>query len=76
MGGEDKTCSKGRAVAANRSTEHHSVWGLQNGGSGVLGSSGRAVNSLDFYPASLKSLSCFHFQCVFFSQWKALTVNL
>ena len=30
----------------------------------ILGGSGRVVNSLDFYPASLKSLGCFHFQCI------------
>ena len=30
------------------------------------GGSGRVVNSLDFYPASLKSLGCFYFRCVLF----------
>ena len=32
--------------------------------------------SLDFCPASLKSLGCFYFRCVASSQWKVLTVNL
>ena len=30
----------------------------------LLGGSGGGVNSLDFYPASLKSLGCFYFQSV------------
>ena len=30
----------------------------------VLGDSGGVVNSLDFCPASLKSLGCFYFRCV------------
>ena len=42
----------------------------------LLGSSGRVVNSLDFYPAWLKSLGCFYFRCVLSSQWKAVTINL
>ena len=42
----------------------------------LLGSSGGVVNSLDFCPASLKSLGCFYFLCVLSSQWKAVTVNL
>ena len=42
----------------------------------VLGDSGGVVNSLDFCPASLKSLDCFYFRCVLSSQWKAVTVNL
>ena len=42
----------------------------------LLGGSGGDVNSLDFYPASLKSLGCFYFRCVLSSQWKAVTVNL
>ena len=33
-------------------------------------------NSLDFCPASIKSLGCFYFRCVLSSQWKAMTVNL
>ena len=41
----------------------------------VLGGSGWVVNSLDFYPALLKSLGCFYFQCILSSQWKAVTVN-
>ena len=41
----------------------------------LLGGLGRVVNSLDFYPASLKSLGCFYFWCVLSSQWKAVTVN-
>ena len=36
----------------------------------------RWVNSLDFCPASLKSLGCFCFRCVLASQCKAVTVNL
>ena len=43
---------------------------------GLLGDSGGVVNSLDFCPASLKSLGCFYFRCVLSSQWKAVTVNL
>ena len=31
---------------------------------GLLGDSGGVVNSLDFCPASLKSLGCFYFRCV------------
>ena len=42
----------------------------------VLGDSGGVVDSLDFCPASLKSLGCFYFRCVLSSQWKAVTVNL
>ena len=42
----------------------------------LLGNSGGVVNSLDFCPASLKSLGCFYFRCVLSSQWKAVTVNL
>ena len=30
----------------------------------LLGGSGGIVNSLDFCPASLKSLGCFYFRCV------------
>ena len=41
----------------------------------VLGDSGGVVNSLDFCPASLKSLGCFYFRCVLASQWKAVTAN-
>ena len=33
-------------------------------GNCLLGDSGRVVNSLDFCPASLKSLGCFYFQCI------------
>ena len=44
-------------------------------GDTLLGGSGGVVNSLDFYPASLKSLCCFYFRCVLSSQWKAVTVN-
>ena len=29
-----------------------------------MGDSGGVANSLDFYPASLKSLGCFYFRCV------------
>ena len=42
----------------------------------IFGDSGRVVNSLDFCPASLKSLGCFFFWCILSSQWKAVTVNL
>ena len=42
----------------------------------LLGGSGGVVNSLDFCPASLKSLGCFYFQHILSSQWKAATVNL
>ena len=42
----------------------------------ILGDSGGVVNSLDFCPASLKSLGCFYFRCVLSSQWTGLTVNL
>ena len=42
----------------------------------LLGDSGGVVNSLDFCPASLKSLGCFYFRCLLSSQWKAVTVNL
>ena len=41
----------------------------------LLGGSSGAVNSLDFYPAPLKSLACFYFWWVLSSQWKAMTVN-
>ena len=41
----------------------------------VLRDSGGVVNSLDFCPASLKSLGCFYFRCVLSSQWLAVTVN-
>ena len=42
----------------------------------ILGGSDRVVNSLDFCPASLKSLGCFYFHCILSSQWKAVAVNL
>ena len=42
----------------------------------LLGGSGGDVNSLDFCPASLKSLGCFYFRCVLSSQWKVVAVNL
>ena len=42
----------------------------------LLGDSGGVVNSLEFCPASLKSLGCFYFWCVLSSQWKVVTVNL
>ena len=42
----------------------------------VLGDSGGVVKSLDFCPASLKSLGCFYFRCVLSSRWKVVTVNL
>ena len=42
----------------------------------LLGDSGGVVNSLDFCPASLKSLGCFYFWCILSSQWKAVTANL
>ena len=42
----------------------------------LLGDSGGVVNSLDFCPASLKSLGYFYFRCVLSSEWKAVTVNL
>ena len=52
------------------------VWSLCKGGRTVehaLGtvvlSSDGVVNSLDFCPASLKSLGCFYFRCVLSSQW-------
>ena len=48
----------------------NAFWGI------LLGDSGGVVNSLDFCPASLKSLGCFYFRCVLSSQWKAVTVNL
>ena len=38
----------------------------------LLGSSGGVVNSLDFYLASLKSLGCFYFRCILYSQWKVV----
>ena len=41
----------------------------------LLGDSGGVVNSLDFCPASLKSLGCFYFWCVLSSQWEVVTVN-
>ena len=36
---------------------------------GILGDSDGVVNSLDFCPASLKSLGCFYFRCILSSQW-------
>ena len=41
----------------------------------LLGGSGGVVNSLDFCPASLKSLGRFFFWCVLSSQWEAVTAN-
>ena len=37
----------------------------------AMGDSGGVVNSLDFCPASLKSLGYFYFRCILSSQWKA-----
>ena len=42
----------------------------------LLGGSDGVVNSLDFCPASLKSIGWFYFRCVLSSQWKAVTENL
>ena len=42
----------------------------------LLGGSGEVVNSLDFYPALLKSLGRFYFWCILSSKWKAVAVNL
>ena len=42
----------------------------------ILGGSSRVVNSLDFYPASLKSLAVFTSSAYFLHQWKAVTINL
>ena len=42
---------------------------------GFLSGSG-GVNSLDFCPASLKSLGCFYFWYILSSQCKAVTMNL
>ena len=58
-----------RRVPATTQASHH-------GGASVLCDSGRVVSSLDFCPASLKSLGWFYFRCVLSSQWKAVTVNL
>ena len=44
---------------------------LAHDNASLLGGSGRVVNSLDFCPASFKSLGCFYFRCVLSSQWKA-----
>ena len=41
----------------------------------LLGGSGGVVNSLDFYPASLKFLGSFYYRWVLPSQWKAVTVK-
>ena len=41
-----------------------------------IGGSGGVVNSLDFDPASLKSLGRFYLRCVPSSNWKTVTVNL
>ena len=41
----------------------------------MLGNSGGVVKSLYICQASLKSLGCFYFWCILFSQWKAVTVN-
>ena len=40
----------------------------------LSGGSGGVVNSLDFYPASLKSLGYFYFRCVLSSQWNGATL--
>ena len=40
-----------------------------------MGDSGGVVNSLDFCPASLKSLGCVYFRSVLSSQWKVVTVK-
>ena len=53
--------------SAGKSTAHFRTKTLN-----LLGSSGRVVNSLDFYPALLKSLGCFYFRCVLSPQWKAV----
>ena len=55
---------------------HTEVSALSVGPHQLLGDSGGVVNSLDFCPASLKSLGCFNFRCVLSSLWKAVTVNL
>ena len=41
----------------------------------VVGGSGGDVNSLDFWPASLKSLICFYFRCVLSSQCNSEFAN-
>ena len=47
----------------------------QTGIAYLMGGLGGVVNSLDFFPASLRSLRYFYFLCVLSSQWKAVTVN-
>ena len=54
---------------------HNLVWSWKPFLS-LLDDSGGVVNSLDFCPASLKSLGCFYFRCILSSQWKVVTVNL
>ena len=67
-------------MTANRFASHHNDDGdnkpasmLINGE--LLGGFGGVVNSLDFCPASLKSLGCFYFRCVLSSQWKAVATS-
>ena len=67
-------------MTANRFAAHHNDDGdnkpasmLINGE--LLGGLCGVVNSLDFYPASLKSLGCFYFRCVLSSQWKAVATS-
>ena len=42
----------------------------------ILGGSGGVVNSLDFCPASLKSLGCFYFWCISFSSQSVVKMLL
>jgi len=41
----------------------------------LLGGSDGVVNTLDFYPASIKSHGCFYFRRVSLWRWKVVTVN-
>ena len=50
---------------------------LSSGSAWLLGGSGMVVNSLDFYPALLKSLGCFLTSGAYFlCNRKVVTVNL
>ena len=56
--------------------QYDRISSVEENNSDLLGGSGGVVNSLDFCPASLKSVGSFYFRCVLSLQWKAVTVNL
>ena len=48
----------------SKRAQYDRISSVEENNSDLLGGSGGVVNSLDFCPASLKSVGCFYFRCV------------